>query len=132
MKKKKRWLIGALIFVLLFVFLFWQNNDLVVTKISLDVSLDEEITIVHLSDLHSKEFGENNERLIDHVESQIPDMIVITGDLIDEKVKEIKSQLDYIEKLNAIAPVYVVLGNHEHWSGLYDDEWTLFSTNWIK
>jgi predicted MPP superfamily phosphohydrolase len=121
MKNKKRWLIGLLVVVLMVMFLFWQNNDLVVTSIALDISIDEEITIVHLSDLHSKEFGENNKRLIEHVKNQEPDMIVITGDLVDEKVKEIENQLDYIEDLNIVAPVYIVLGNHEHWSGLYDE-----------
>ena len=68
--------------------------------------------IVHLSDLHGHEYGENSEKLLGLVREQTPDLIVITGDLIDQK-----SQLQMIpalaKGLAAIAPTYYVTGNHE-------------------
>ena len=68
--------------------------------------------IVHLSDLHGHEHGENSEKLLGLVREQTPDLIVITGDLIDQK-----SQLQMIpalaKGLAAIAPTYYVTGNHE-------------------
>lgn len=121
MKIAKKILIGLVLLVLLAVFFYWQNNDLVVGAHEVDLSLDDEITIVQLSDLHSKTFGDGNKRLIEEVKSLEPTMIVITGDLIDQKETSITSQLDYIEDLTKLAPVYVVSGNHEYWADLVDE-----------
>ena len=68
--------------------------------------------IVHLSDLHGHEYGEGNADLLARVREQKPDLIVITGDLIDQE-----SQMQMIPALarglSAIAPAYYVTGNHE-------------------
>lgn len=68
--------------------------------------------IVHLSDLHGHEYGEENRELLDRVREQAPDLIVVTGDLIDQK-----SQLEMVpalaQGLAGIAPTYYVTGNHE-------------------
>lgn len=73
--------------------------------------------IVHLSDLHGKEFGKDNARLLRAVESAAPDLIVITGDIADAQ-----SGLDFapvlLQGLAAIAPTYYVSGNHEWAAGL--------------
>lgn len=70
--------------------------------------------IVHLSDLHGHEYGEGNMDLLDLVREQTPDLIVVTGDVVDQE-----SQLAMIPALArglaAIAPTYYVTGNHE-WS----------------
>lgn len=67
---------------------------------------------VHLSDLHAKSFGEGNRELIEAVEKASPDIIVITGDMVDGA-----GQDDYVRELIPalvdIAPVYYVSGNHE-------------------
>ena len=69
-------------------------------------------TIVHLSDLHGHEYGEGNRELLERVRAERPDLIVVTGDLIDQK-----SQLEMVPALArglaAIAPSYYVTGNHE-------------------
>lgn len=71
--------------------------------------------IVHLSDLHGMEFGEDNERLIARVAEQKPDIIALTGDMAADVL-----QMDAVESLLkgicSIAPVYYVSGNHE-WAG---------------
>ena len=70
--------------------------------------------IVHLSDLHGHEYGEGNADLLARVAEQKPDLIVITGDVVDQE-----SQLEMIpalaKGLAAVAPAYYVTGNHE-WS----------------
>ena len=69
-------------------------------------------TIAHLSDLHGHEYGENSGELVERVRREKPDLIVLTGDLIDRK-----SQLEMVpplaRRLAAIAPTYYVTGNHE-------------------
>lgn len=72
--------------------------------------------IVQLSDLHGKSFGEGNSRLLRAVENAEPDMIAITGDLVDAQ-SELSDVLPFIGSLTALAPVYYVTGNHEWGSG---------------
>ena len=72
----------------------------------------EGFRIVHLSDLHGHEYGEGSRELLEKVRAQEPELIVITGDLIDRE-----SQLAMVPSLakglSAIAPTYYVTGNHE-------------------
>ena len=71
--------------------------------------------VLHLSDLHSKTFGEMNGNLISSCEACKPDMIFFTGDLIsrDENRSFFDAKLYLFEKLTAICDVYFILGNHE-------------------
>ena len=105
-----------LIAAALVAWFFWQQNSLAVqtvtvTSADLPAAFDG-LRIVHLSDNHGKEFGEKNERLLQKVAGLRPDLIVLTGDVIDQQ-----SQLAMIpalaEGLAAIAPTYYVTGNHE-------------------
>jgi predicted MPP superfamily phosphohydrolase len=78
--------------------------------------------IVQLSDLHMRQFGEDNEKLIDEVKKQEPDIIVLTGDFLNRKEKgaqggQTKALEPFLRKLALIAPCYFVNGNHEWASG---------------
>lgn len=120
-RKRKGRLLPRLLTVLLILaaltaWFFWQQNSLDVqtvhvTSDDLPTAFDG-LRIVHLSDNHGKEFGKGNERLLQKVAGLQPDLIVLTGDLIDQQ-----SQMDMIpalaEGLVAIAPTYYVTGNHE-------------------
>ena len=81
--------------------------------------IDTPIRILQLTDLHNSEFGEDNQELIDRIASQSPDLILLTGDLLNsgEPVTEIATNL--ISSLCEIAPVYLSLGNHEIWLGIF-------------
>lgn len=70
--------------------------------------------IVHLSDLHGHEYGQDNEDLLARVAEQGPDLIVVTGDLIDRD-SQLRMVPALAKGLAAIAPSYYVTGNHE-WS----------------
>ena len=59
------------------------------------------------------QFGEDNEMLIELLFQTDPDMIVITGDLIDSRQTDIEIALGFAVKAVQIAPVYYVTGNHE-------------------
>lgn len=74
--------------------------------------------IVQLSDFHLTKLGKNNERLLAAVEKQKPDLIVLTGDFINEsKEKTNGAQSEklrpFLEALLKIAPCYYVTGNNE-------------------
>lgn len=76
--------------------------------------LEGEKRIVVLSDLHSKAYGKNNQKLFDAVKRQQPDMILIAGDMIiGKKGEEPTNALDLVCRLPQICPVYYGNGNHE-------------------
>ena len=72
------------------------------------------LRIVQLSDLHNREFGKNNQRLYAAVKQAAPDLIFLTGDLVDEYAEAPIPYAKAVGKaLSAIAPTYYVTGNHE-------------------
>lgn len=78
--------------------------------------------IVQISDLHLSEYGRDNSRLIDAVIKQEPDIIVLTGDLINRSAtgtsgEQSEKLRPFLEALVKIAPCYFVSGNHEWASG---------------
>ncbi len=69
--------------------------------------------IVHVTDLHNDEMGENNADLLQKIQDSVPDIIAVTGDLIDCRVPDEDICLAFMEQAVKIAPVYYVTGNHE-------------------
>lgn len=69
--------------------------------------------IAQISDLHNAQFGENNRDLLRLLSDTKPDLIVITGDLLDSRYTDMESALAFAKKLVKIAPCYYVTGNHE-------------------
>ncbi|MDD7114856.1 MAG: metallophosphoesterase, partial [Lachnospiraceae bacterium] len=64
-------------------------------------------------DLHNSEFGKNNERLVKMVSEQNPDIIVITGDILNEDEENLDIAINVISNMVHIAPTYLSYGNHE-------------------
>lgn len=113
-------LICITVIVLLVPFIIWENNSLVVTEYNKYSSKLSDtfngFTIVHLSDLHSKNYDGRGATL---VSSLNPDIIVITGDLIDKNDKSLEVVSELVKRVTNIAKVYFVTGNHENLSSLY-------------
>lgn len=111
--------------IILISFLYWQNNDIVVTQMKYSNSkIPKEFdnyTIVQVSDLHDTEFGEGNIKLLDKIRATKPDIIVITGDLIYRYDIRLDISMRFIEETVKMAPVYFITGNHEAWSEIYDE-----------
>lgn len=73
----------------------------------------EDYTIVQVSDLHNATFGKKQETLLGAIEQEKPDMVVITGDLIDSSSADVENAMELVEGVVKLAPVYYVTGNHE-------------------
>ena len=70
--------------------------------------------ILQISDLHCKEFGENQSKIIAKIKAQKPDIIVFTGDLIDGYHDSIEPAITLVKALAELGvPIYSVTGNHE-------------------
>ena len=77
--------------------------------------------IAQVSDLHNAEFGDRNQRLLEMLREAEPDMIAITGDLIDSRKTNIAVALAFAEEAVKFAPCYYVSGNHEARVSEYQD-----------
>lgn len=75
--------------------------------------IKESTRIVLISDLHDNEFGNNNQKLIDKIKDQKPDLILLDGDMINEEADHADSVCHLVKELKKTAPVYYALGNHE-------------------
>ena len=73
------------------------------------------IKIVLISDLHSTIFGKDQSILIDMVKEIVPDLIILSGDIIDDVVPVTGTRL-LLSGISGMAPIYYVTGNHEYWS----------------
>lgn len=69
-------------------------------------------TILHISDLHAKEFGPGQERLLGVIGRHKFDMIAFTGDVIDHQDPRVGPAVSLIRGL-AGKPAFFVSGNHE-------------------
>lgn len=75
--------------------------------------LSDRLRIILLSDLHLREFGENNAVLVQRISELKPDMIAMAGDMNDEDIDDYSVVIKLCSDLVDIAPVYYVPGNHE-------------------
>lgn len=75
--------------------------------------ISEKIRIVQITDLHNSQFGDDNEKLTNLVCEQEPDLIVMTGDLLNTTGESTEIAVNLISDLRYVAPVYISRGNHE-------------------
>ena len=120
MKKwnKKHWLwFIAICLVIISAWIVLGNTNLeiteyYVTSARIPDSFDG-FEIAQISDLHNAEFGDENKDLLVLLSQIKPDVIVLTGDLIDSRHTDMDIALDFAGKAVQIAPTYYVTGNHE-------------------
>lgn len=118
MTYKKFWKLTFIFLVCIIIILITGSlisvYGLTVTEFELNCTeISNQTRIVQLTDLHNSEFGTNNNRLIQKVAEQNPDLILITGDLLDSNEENADTATTLIENLVEIAPVYFSYGNHE-------------------
>lgn len=120
-KKKFRVTIPILlsVFLLLNSFFLYQNYRLTVTEYEyrsekVPDSLDGYV-IVQISDLHNQWFGFGEGILLDKLRDCKPDLIVVTGDVLDSGHTRYSFAEDFFCGAVEIAPVYFISGNHEEW-----------------
>lgn len=89
------------------------RTQLTVTHYALDTDLTEPIRILQLTDLHSHVFGVGNDALIELVLAQKPDLILMTGDMLDKSDENADVVCALIEALSPEVPVWYGYGNHE-------------------
>ncbi len=118
--KKKKFIflaVVAIVLVALVIWIAWGNTALelstyTISSSKLPQSFDG-YRIAHVSELHNAEMGKDNEKLLTMLRDADPDMIALTGDLIDSRNTDIEVALQFVREAVKIAPCYCVTGNHE-------------------
>lgn len=113
----KKWLIAALILAGLTGWLLWGNtalevNTWVIEHDKIPAAFDG-FRIAQVSDLHNAGFWQD---VVEELRQIQPDIIVLTGDLIDSGRTDVDAALAFAGQAAQIAPCYFVSGNHEAWS----------------
>lgn len=102
-----------LLIIISVISLSTSAHALTTTHYTLSSTTISSLRIVQLTDLHNSEFGEDNARLVSTVRDQSPDLILLTGDLLNSDEQRTDIATNLIAKLCDIAPVYFSNGNHE-------------------
>lgn len=108
-------------FLIVIIFILIILGGVVISKYGLTITSYEVMTsklstslkIAQITDLHNAEFGSDNKRLLRNTKEQSPDIILVTGDLLNSDDTTTDIAKNVLRQLCEIAPVYVSLGNHE-------------------
>lgn len=128
-KKRKLMIVLTVVASLLIALVIWtvwgntalELNTYTVSSGRLPEAFDG-YRIAHISDLHNTEMGKDNDKLLNMLREAKPDIIAITGDLIDSRNTDIEIALQFGEEAVKIAPCYYVTGNHEARVSEYFDD----------
>ena len=94
--------------------IWYSYNNLTVNNYELaSDKVRENFRIVVLADLHDHRFGEKNEKLVEKVLEQQPDLVLLDGDFLNRDSEDASVPLDLIRSFDGRVPLYFALGNHE-------------------
>ncbi|MBQ7031323.1 MAG: metallophosphoesterase [Bacilli bacterium] len=116
---KKIVIISLIVILLLFCgfYLYFQNTALQVTKfLIVDSKIPKSFNnyrIIQISDFHNTISKKLTNQLVEEITREEPNIIVITGDLIDSRRTNVDVAINFLGKIKDIAPIYYVSGNHE-------------------
>lgn len=93
-----------------------DSNRFVVKEYTIhSEKLRQDCTFAVLADLHNKQYGENNEKLLKEIEALKPDGIIIAGDMVTSRVESDRTGTEaLLERLSRQFPIYYANGNHEY------------------
>ena len=128
MKNNKKVLFTFITAILLIAIVFlivWGNTAIKLNTYTVKSEKTPEALkgyrIAHVSDLHNTKIGDSNEKLLKILEEAEPDIIAITGDIIDSRKTDVDVALHFAKEAVKIAPCYYVSGNHEARTSEYDE-----------
>ncbi len=115
--KRYKWVLLFISILIVSVWLYRGNTIIETTALTIQSHHIPEsfdgFKIAQVSDLHNAAFGKDNHKLIEALENAEPDVIVVTGDVIDSRRTDVDVAYRFFEAAESIAPVYYVTGNHE-------------------
>ena len=121
MSRKRVWAVALALagvaLTALVLWLAWGNQALTVTRLTVESQQlpapFSGFRIAQVSDLHNAQFGPDNQDLLALLEAEHPDLILLTGDLVDSRRTDLEIAIAFGTRAAQIAPTYYVPGNHE-------------------
>lgn len=114
---KKLIFITLIVVILLGFYLYFQNNVLQVSSYNIVDSripkVFNDYKIIQISDFHNNDLKILNSDLVEEVKDRHPNIIVITGDLVDSRNTNLDVAIEFVKNIKGTAPIYYVSGNHE-------------------
>ncbi len=128
MKIRKIILSIIFIFILLYLYNYRQISQVYINRIKLSSKkLNKSLKITQISDFHSNRLV-NLDKLFNKINEFSPDIIVLTGDLIDYRTTDLTLVFDVIRRAKSVTPrVFFVSGNHETNHRLSNDLYNEFA-----
>lgn len=71
------------------------------------------VSLLQITDLHHRQMGRGNCRIIRQAQQLQPDVIVLTGDMISRDMRDFHEISSFLQALSKISPTYLCTGNHE-------------------
>lgn len=115
MRKSRGILIGLLILIAVIIVVGLNTNLKITHYVQNDSRIKEEIKIAFVADLHSCDYGENQETLLNEIYKEKPDLILLGGDIIDDQLPQVKAK-EFFKGIQGKYESYYVTGNHEYWT----------------
>ena len=117
-KKKEKWYaLITIVVIIVATVIILGNYDVETYKYNIKSEKIPEsfdgFRIAQVSDLHNAEFDKYNSTVLQPIFLSRPNIIVITGDMIDSRNTDVDVALSFAQKAVNIAPVYYINGNHE-------------------
>ena len=126
-------LAGVLLGIIVMILSFASDESLHVENYTYESELVDNnlngMKIVQLSDFHNHSLDYRNGNIIDMIKKENPDVVVLTGDLIDQYTRQ--KHLDNIKKLLDELkdyPVFYIDGNHEEYARMQDEFFALIAS----
>lgn len=124
-KTKNIILISIISLFLIGVYLYYENNCLQISNYIIEsnkLPIDfNNYKVAHISDFHNIKSKNLTNDLVKEIKNSKPNIIVLTGDLIDSNKINLDIAISFVKKINDIAPIYYVTGNHEARIDNYDE-----------
>lgn len=117
-------LVVVLVAVLTSVYAFYEGHKDpdIVNETIYSNKISKNLRIVQISDLHITRATSKDKILsiVNKVNMLNPDVIVLTGDTIDDNIRLIQDKISLLSNLSAPYGVYSVMGNHEFYNDVYE------------
>jgi len=101
-----------LLIILALVYMYYETTRLKISRVCFTES-KEPFKIVHMSDLHIKFLNVDINKVVKVLETEKPDLVVLTGDYIDNP-KHIPAFIKFLESIKGNYKICLCFGNHDY------------------
>lgn len=124
----------VLIMVFLLIVMLIDSNRFVIREYTIsDEKIKDGIDLAVLADLHNKQYGKDNEKLLKALERCNPHVVMVAGDILTAKPKKnCERAASFMERVADHFPVYYGLGNHEYRMKIYPEDYGTEFEKYVK